>query len=216
LRTRTSAREDAAVSTSDPEFAARFEQMGRFFMGTSDVHQALARVTQRLEELRIPYAVCGGMAVNAHGLQRATTDVDVLLTPDGLARFKAASLGLGFLEKFPGSRGVRDATTRVPIDFLLTGGVPGDGTPRGVAFPDPAAVAVEIAGRKYVTLARLIELKLASGLTAPDRPRDFDDVIQLIRKNTLGAHFADQLHPYVQPKYHELWGYAQRPSDLPE
>jgi hypothetical protein len=77
-------------------------------------------------------------------------------------------------------------------------------------------VAVEIAGRKYVSLARLIELKLASGLTAPDRPRDFDDVIQLIRKNTLGAHFADQLHPYVQPKYHELWGYAQRPSDLPE
>ena len=70
------------MSTSDPEFAARFEQMGRFFLGTSDVHQALTRVTERLEELRITYAVCGAMAVNAHGLQRATTDVDVLLTPE--------------------------------------------------------------------------------------------------------------------------------------
>ncbi|MFO1029636.1 MAG: hypothetical protein U1F60_01025 [Planctomycetota bacterium] len=204
------------MSTSDPEFAARFEQLGRFFMGTSDVHQALARVTKKLEELAIPYAICGGMAVNAHGLQRATTDVDLLLTPAGLAQFKAAALGLGWLEKFPGSRGVRDTANRVPIDFLISGGIPGDGTPRGVVFPDPATSATEIAGRKYVTLAKLIELKLASGLSAPDRPRDFDDVIRLIRANTLGEHFADQLHPYVQPKFHELWGYAQRPSDLPE
>ena len=185
-------------------------------MGTSDVHQALARVTARLDELRIPYAVCGGMAVNAHGYQRTTTDIDVLLTLDGLARFKAASLGFGFVEKFAGSRGVRDTATGVPIRFLVTGGIPGDGTDRGVAFPDPAHVALEIHGRMHVSLARLLELKLAAGLSAPDRPRDFADVIQLIRKNALGEHFVDQLHPYVQPKYRELWGYAQRPSDLPE
>jgi len=61
-----------------------------------------------------------------------------------------------------------------------------------------------------------IEMKLASGLSAPDRPLDFDDVIRLILANTLGEHFGDQLHPYVQPKFRELWGYAQRPSDLPE
>jgi hypothetical protein len=29
------------------------------------------------------------------------------------------------------------------------------------------------------------------------------------------SHFADTLHPYVQPKYRELWGYAQRPTLLP-
>lgn len=185
-------------------------------MGTSDVHQALARVTNRLDELGIPYAICGGMAVNAHGYQRTTTDVDLLLTPDGHARFKASAVGLGWVDKFPGSRGVKDAQNRVPIDFLLTGGVPGSGVQRGVVFPDPAAVSVEIDGRRYLALASLIELKLASGLSAPDRLQDFADVIQLIRKNTLGEHFADQLHPYVQPKFHELWGYAQRPSDLPE
>ena len=185
-------------------------------MGTSDVHQALARVTKKLAELAIPYAVCGGLAVNAHGIQRATTDVDLLLTPEGLVQFKAAALGLGWLEKFPGSRGVRDVATKVPIDFLLSGGIPGDGTPRGVVFPDPAAVAIEIAGCRYVSLAKLIELKLASGMSAPDRLRDLDDVIRLIRKNALGEHFGDALHAYVQPKYRELWGYAQKPSDLPE
>jgi hypothetical protein len=194
----------------DPSFAARFEQMGRFFMGTSDVHVALERVARKLEELQIPYAICGGMAVNAHGHQRTTTDVDVLLTPEGHARFKAHAVGLGWVEKFPGSRGVRDAERKVPIDFLLTGGIP------GVVFPDPAAVAIECAGRKYLSLASLVELKLASGLSAPDRMQDFADVIQLIRCNRLGEHFADGLHAYVQPKYRELWGYAQNPSDLPE
>lgn len=185
-------------------------------MGTSDVHAALARVTQKLEELQIPYAICGGMAVNAHGLRRATEDVDLVLTPEGLAKFKANALGPGWLEKFPGSRGVRDVQNRVRIDFLLTGGIPGSGTPHGVVFPDPAAVAIEQAGKKYVSLATLIEMKLASGLSAPDRPRDFDDVIRLIQANRLGEHFGDPLHPYVQPKYRELWGYAQKPNDLPE
>ena len=57
------------MTTSDPEFLARFEQLGRFFMGTSDVHITLARLTRQLEALQIPYAVCGGMALNAHGYQ---------------------------------------------------------------------------------------------------------------------------------------------------
>jgi hypothetical protein len=192
------------------------EALGRFFAGTSDVHVALERAVARLEQHRIAYAIAGALAVYAHGHRRATTGIDLLLTPEGLAEFKAHALGRGWVEKFPGSRGVRDAEARVPLDFLLTGGIPGDGTPRGVVFPDPAAVAIEREGRKYLSLQKLIELKLASGLSAPDRPRDFDDVIQLIRTNTLGEHFADALHPYVAPKYRELWGYAQRPHDLPE
>ena len=185
-------------------------------MGTSDVHQAADRLCQKLDELGIPYAICGGLAVNAHGHQRATTDVDVLLTADGLRRFKELALGLGWLERFAGSRGVKDTDRNIPIDVLVTGGFPGDGQPRGVEFPDPAQVAIELAGKRYVSLAKLIELKLASGLSAPDRPRDFDDTIQLIRANHLVEHFADQLHAYVQPKYRELWGYAQRPTNLPQ
>ncbi len=185
-------------------------------MGTSDVHLAADRLCQKLDELAIPYAICGGLAVNAHGHKRATNDVDVLLTAEGLARFKQNALGLGWLEKFAGSRGVKDTDRNVPIDFLITGGIPGDGTPRGVTFPDPAFVAIEMEGKRYLSLAKLIEMKLASGLSAPDRLQDFADTIQVIRANRLGEHFADQLHPYVQPKYRELWGYAQRPTMLPE
>lgn len=185
-------------------------------MGTSDVHLALERVVQKLEELQIPYAICGGMAVFAHGHRRTTDTVDLLLTAEGLSRFKANALGLGWIEKFPGSRGVRDADRRVPIDVLVTGGIPGDGTPHGVVFPDPTEAVIEREGRRYLSLQKLIELKLASGLSAPDRPRDFDDVIALIRANRLGDGFGATLHPYGQPKYRELWGYAQRPTNLPE
>jgi len=208
--------QDAVVTTSDANFLARWEQMGRFFMGTSDVHLAADRLCQKLEELGIPYAICGGLAVNAHGHRRNTTDIDVLLTPAGLQQFKAKALGLGWLERFAGSRGVKDTDRGVPIDILVTGGIPGDGKARGVAFPDPAAVAVEVAGKQYLSLGKLIELKLASGLSAPDRLQDYADVISLIRANHLGEHFADPLHPYVQPKYRELWGYAQKPTILPE
>ena len=198
----------------DAEILASIEQLGRFFMGTSDVHLAMARVVKTLEELGIPYAICGAMAVNAHGLRRATEDVDVLLTPEGLAQFKAHALGRGFVEKFPGSRGVKDAETKVPIDFLLTGGVPGDGVMRGMTFPDPKDVAIEKVGKRYVDLATLVGMKVASAMTAPDRPRDFDDVIRLIRANELGEHFAGGLHSYVREKYRELWRIAQMPPAM--
>ncbi|MCW8140294.1 MAG: hypothetical protein KIT58_15445 [Planctomycetota bacterium] len=37
--------------------------------------------------------ICGGLAVAAHGHARLTSDVGVLLTPDGLARFKERGSG---------------------------------------------------------------------------------------------------------------------------
>jgi hypothetical protein len=195
----------------DQRAAAALEQAGRYFMGTADVQLAAERLASKLEELGIPYAICGGLAVTAHGHPRTTDDVDVLLREDGLERFKAEALGRGWLERFPGSRGIKDTQQRVPIDILLAGRFPGDGKPRGVAFPDPQGTAVRIDGKNYLTLDKLVELKLASGLSAPDRPRDFDDVIQLVRANALPEDYAEQLHPDVRAKYRELWGYAQIP-----
>src|SRR6266545_6262621 len=81
--------------------AVQFAQ--RFFMGTDEVHEAMRALCKTLEEEKIPYAIAGAMALNAHGYQRLTTDVDVLLTKEGLAAFKAAHLGRGWVERFPGS-----------------------------------------------------------------------------------------------------------------
>ena len=64
-------------------------------------------------------------------------------------------------------------------------------------------------GISFVTLKTLIELKLASGITAVHRPRDLDDVIQLIRINKLGLDYCAGLNPYVAVRFTELWHAAQ-------
>ena len=91
---------------------------------------------------------------------------------------------------------------------------PGDGVMRGMTFPDPSAVAIESAGKRYVDLATLVGMKVASAMTTRDRWRAFDDVIRLIRANKLGEHFADGLHSYVREKYRELWRDAQLPPSM--
>jgi hypothetical protein len=184
-------------------------EAAKFFMNTSNVHLALERLVDRLTKLEIPYAIVGALSLNAYGYQRTTDDVDVLLRPDGLESFKQACLGRGYLEKFPGSKGVRDTEQNVQIDVVLTGDYPGDGKAKPVAFPDPAREAV--CGERFalLPLPTLIELKLASGMTAPHRLRDLADVIELIRRNALDEGFAASLDPYVQEKYRELWRAAQ-------
>ena len=178
-------------------------------MGDADVQKALEKLVRELDAEAIPYAIIGAMALNEYGYQRTTVDVDVLLTPDGLARFKARALGRGYVEKLPGSRGVRDTEYGVDIDVVLTGTFPGDGKPKPVVFPDPAATALRGARVALLPLAMLIELKLASGMTAPDRLKDLADVQELIRTQGLPREIVDDLHVFVRDKYLELWQAVQ-------
>src|SRR5437868_195232 len=87
---------------------------------------------------------------------------------------------------------------------MTTGEYPGDGKPNPVSMPTPSEASIEIDGVKFVTLEKLIELKLASGISAPDRLKDLADVQELIKIRKLGADFALKLDPSVRAKYHEL------------
>jgi hypothetical protein len=97
----------------------------------------------------------------------------------------------------------------VPIDVVLAGESPGDGKPKPVAFPDPAAVGIRGTRVTLLPSARVIELKLAAGMTAPHRLRDLADVLELIRLEGLPEDFTDQLDPFVYEKYRELWRAVQ-------
>ena len=178
-------------------------------MGEADVHKALEKLARTLDAQGIPYAIIGAMALNEFGYRRVTVDVDVLLTPDGLAAFRANHLGRGYVEKSPGSRGLRDVQYGVNIDVVLAGSYPGDGRPKPVAFPDPATSAERGARISLLPLPTLVELKLASGMSAPHRLKDLADVLELIRVLELSPEFAAGLNPYVQEKYLELWRAAQ-------
>ena len=178
-------------------------------MGEARVQHARDKVARLLREDGIPYALIGAMALNAYGYERVTVDVDLLLTRQGLADFKQKHLGLGYVEKFPGSKGFRDTENGVTIDVVLAGEYPGDGLPKPVVFPDPADAAVRGERVALLPLSRLIELKLASGMTAPHRLKDLADVIEVIRILKLPAEMVEELDPYVREKYRELWQAAQ-------
>ncbi|MCS7468406.1 hypothetical protein NZK35_17270 [Stieleria sp. ICT_E10.1] len=186
------------------------ERAGQFFMGKSPIHQAMLRLTKTLGEMQIPFAIAGAMAANAHGHRRTTADIDILIRGEDLEKFKQQYIGRGWVNKFEGSKNFRDAVCGVDIDALIVGGYPGDGLPKPVSFPEPERVSeVKEDGIPFVSLKTLLELKLASGMTAPHRPRDFDDVIQLVRANGLPKDFAERLEPYVAEKFGEMWQAAQ-------
>jgi hypothetical protein len=186
------------------------------FEKRSAVHQALKKVVKRLDELGIPYAVAGAMAMFLHGFRRFTEDVDILVTREGLQEIHRRLEGSGYLPPFTGSKNLRDTDSGVRIEFLVTGDYPGDGKPKPVAFPDPATVRTEIDGIPLLSLPSLVELKLASGLTNPLRLKDIADVQELIQLLKLPVEFADRLNPFVQDKYRELWTLIQANPVSPE
>jgi hypothetical protein len=158
----------------------------------------MRRDIKQLDKARIPYAIVGGMAVNAHGHQRTTDDLDVLLTADGLAEFRKR-----FVPKYYDThprlpRRFTDRKNEVTIDFLVTGLYPGSGRPGPIAYPDPAAVGQTIEELQVLDLATLIQLKLAAR-----RHQDFADVVSLIRVQQLDETFAERLHPSVRSDYIE-------------
>jgi hypothetical protein len=188
-------------------------EASRFFMGDGDVQHALRKLVDILDREGIPYAIAGAMALNEYGYRRVTVDVDVLLTADGLARLKQAVLGLGYVEKFPGSKGLRDTEHGVAIDVLVAGEYPGDGKPKPVRFPDPQTVAIRGEHGAFLPLARLVELKLASGMSAPHRLKDLADVLELVRSASLPMDLERELDVSVRDKYRELWQAAQGAPD---
>jgi hypothetical protein len=200
---------EALSAEREQAFWAGVEDARRFFMGEADVQRALERIARVLDEKGIPYAVIGAMALNEWGYRRATIDVDLLLTADGLRALKAEVLGRGYTEKFPGSRGLRDAEAGVNLDVVLAGEFPGDGKPKPVAFPDPAQAAVRGRRVALLPLPRLVELKLASGMSAPHRLKDLADVLELVRVLSLPRDLALSLDASVRAKYEELWEAAQ-------
>jgi hypothetical protein len=187
-------------------------EVSAYFAGEGRLHSALRRLTQRLDAEGIPYALLGGLALAEHGYPRLTEDIDLLLTPSGLERFRQRLVGRGYRPAFNGARkSFRDTETGVRIEIVTAGEYPGDGLPKPVAFPDPTTPGVteDKEGIRVIALEKLIELKLASGMSAPHRLRDLADVQDLITRLKLPLALADRLDPWVRATYQELWEKSQ-------
>jgi hypothetical protein len=178
----------------------------RFFSGEGMLNDALKRLVSDLDKNQIEYAVIGAVALNQHGYQRFTHDIDLLMTDSGLKTFRGRLVGLGYRPAFEGAKKkFRTTDSNVPVEIILAGEFPGDGKPKTVKFPQPAEASVVIDGVKTISLEKLIELKLASGMTAGDRLKDLADVQEMIKIKALDSSFAEKLDEFVRAKYLELW-----------
>jgi hypothetical protein len=169
-----------------------------FQHGRDPVPMVMRRLVRRLERAGIPHAIMGGMAVFAHGHERMTNDVDVLLTRKGIEEFRRLFVPKYYLQDSKRSRRFVDKKDGVTVDILLTGLYPGRGEPGPIAFPDPELVRERIDKIHYIDLTTLVQLKLAAR-----RHQDFADVVSLIDLHNLDESFLDRLHPSVRRDFIE-------------
>jgi hypothetical protein len=174
------------------------------FDKTNQVFLTLRRITAKLNEIGVPYALVGGLAMFHHGYRRFTEDVDLLVSRQGLTTIHERLEGLGYVPPFAGSKNLRDVDSGVKIEFLVEGDFPGDGKPKPISFPDPKSAATEIDDIWCIQLPKLVELKLASG-TVPHRLKDLADVQEMIRVLSLPADLTERLDPSVRDSYRKLW-----------
>jgi hypothetical protein len=194
----TTTGEPASAAARPFCFVERLREISMFFDGTDRVHQAMRAVADILEKNRIPYAILGGMAVNAHRHVRTTGDVDFLVTAESLSRIRDLA-AQGVFAAVPGRpRRFIHPGTSIHFDVLVTGLFPGNGRPGPIAFPDPESVSVKLRDLPVVNLKTLIELKLAA-----HRYQDFADVVNLIGANQLDEGFLPQLHESVRNDFIE-------------
>jgi hypothetical protein len=205
----------ASGKNHEPSFVSdaiwrSYQEGSRFFMRKGDIYATLQNLIAELDEKGLDYAVIGGMALVAYGYRRFTEDIDILMTSEALQTFRESSLARGYLPAFAGAtKSFRDTKTGVRIEIVAAGEYPGDGKPKPVRFPNPTEARFQSEGLWIITLEKLIELKLASGMTAPHRLRDLSDVQELILSLKLPSEFEIKIDPSVRAEFHRLWINAQ-------
>ncbi len=161
-----------------------------------------------LQAAEVPYAVLGGVAVCLHGYQRNTVDLDLLVRREDQAAIKTvfSEAGLTWDESAAEFR----SEAGIQVQLLLAGDKAGRGAE--VRLPDPSMTSTvqAVEGLCVLTLARLIETKLACGSGSVRRShKDFADVVELIAVHRLGRAFARHLHASLRDTFRRLVGVAR-------
>lgn len=139
----------------------------------------LYAIVAALAAAKITYAVCGGVAVTAHGAPRSTKDIDLVVRRDDVPHVLAVVKPLGYL--FAALPMVFDAGTErerhvqrvskvvgnqhLLLDLLIAEGMLADALDDRVEVVLPEGVLV------LVSRQRLLQMKRLAG-----RPRDLEDI----------------------------------------
>ena len=130
-------------------------------LGQTPLWDAALKCHAALDEAAIPHAVIGGVAVCLHGYQRTTVDLDLLVRREDSADVKAALEKGGFC--WNAKQVEFHAADGLTLQLLFAGSTAGRDS--GIILPDPSSpkTIVDIEGLPVITLAKLIEMKIACG-----------------------------------------------------
>ena len=174
-----------------------------------EVHEAFGRLRDRLQELNVPYATAGDMAMFAHGYRRSSLEIAVLVSHTGAAMIREHASEWGLRVDSHIEDVLVDEATELQIDLLIAGTPVDGGGAADMLFPDPATAVVNVDGIPCLTLPILISLKLVSRKTNRGWLKDLADVQELIRVLKLPANFALELHEYARKRFRDLWQAVQ-------
>ncbi|HET6881184.1 MAG TPA: hypothetical protein VFI31_13575 [Pirellulales bacterium] len=175
-------------------------------------NESLWELAQRVHALLsregIEHAIVGGVAVCLHGYRRNTVDLDLLVAP-GDATILHSALEADGIRWHAAAKEFRSAAG-VAIQCVLAGESEGPGQAATFPSPDDPKHVTTIEGLPVLSLAALIQSKLACGLGNLRRThRDFADVVELIAVHNLDGSFARYLHKSVRKEFRVLVRHAR-------
>lgn len=186
-------------------------------LGNESLWAVATQCHELLKDAAIPHAFIGGVAVCLHGYQRNTVDLDLLVRGSDSDSLRAALEAAGF--SWFAEQAEFRSPAGIPVQLLLASDRAGSASK--VRLPDPAddASITSIEGLPVVTLAKLIESKLACGQGNLRRThKDFADVVELIARHQLNRSFARHLHKSLRATFRDLVVHARggKQDDAPQ
>jgi hypothetical protein len=140
--------------------------------------QQLIALLEALRRQGVRHAAIGGLAVVAHGIVRATQDLDFLVDADALAQIDRVMTDLGFRCLHSSADAANYAADDFRIDFLLA-----RREPSRRLLEDARTLRVFGHELAVVDVEGIIGLKLQALVNDPRRQQDLVDIRAL-----LGAH----------------------------
>jgi hypothetical protein len=134
-------------------------------LGNETLWETAKTCHELLSDAQVPHAIAGGVAVCLHGYQRNTVDLDLVVQAGKSAAVRDVFQANGIVWSD------EDHEFRTPagvvIYFLVAGERAGKGSEVRFSDPADAGVAIELEGLPVLSLAALIESKIASGQGQP-------------------------------------------------
>jgi hypothetical protein len=154
----------------------------------TQLHEAVAA----LSVCDPPPALIGGLALAAHGVVRATSDIDFLLAARSADSAEQILVGLGYAKRFRSDDAANYVRSDEGLDFLYAR------RPQALRLLSAAAPR-DVAGAsvRVVSAEGLIGFKLQAWVNDPRRTLDLDDIRGLLRENA-GRLDLDEVRQYFR------------------